>query len=78
MQVSNAKLADRACRIVEEVANVDYNTASKALEICNGELKTAIVYLCTKLDTNDARHRLEDCGGVIGRVLNPAEGSVTG
>lgn len=63
LQISNAKLADRACRIVEEVANVDYNTASKALEICNGELKTAIVYLCTKLDTNDARHRLEDCGG---------------
>ena len=73
LQVSNAKLADRACRIVAQAAKVDEHTAAKALEECDGELKTAIVYLCTKLDTDDARHRLEDCGGVIGKVLHSAE-----
>ncbi len=74
LQVSNEKLADRACRIVAQVASVDQNTAAEAIKTCNGELKTAIVYLCTKMDAEDARHCLEKCEGVIGRALETSGG----
>ena len=74
LQVSNEKLADRACRIVAQAASVDKATAAEAIKVCNGELKTAIVYLCTKLNAEEARHCLESCEGVVGKALETSEG----
>ena len=69
MQVSNAKLAGRACRIVAEAANVDERTAAETFNQCGGEVKTAIVQLCMGVDVHDARSRLAACGGVVSRAL---------
>lgn len=69
LQVSNAKLAGRACRIVAEAANVDEETAARILAGCSGEVKTAIVQLCKGVDVNNARSRLAACGGVVSRAL---------
>lgn len=74
LQVSNAKLAGRACRIVAQAACVDEDTASEVLKECDGEVKTAIVRLCTQMEPDEARSRLDECGGVIGRVLRTAKG----
>lgn len=69
VQVSNAKLADRARRIVSQAAEVEEETAVKALEECSGEVKTAIVYLKAKVDKEEARRRLKSCGGVVRKAL---------
>lgn len=73
LQVSNTKLAARARRIVAQAAEVDEETAARALENCGGEVKTAIVQLRTRLDAASARRRLAASGGVIGQVLRPAQ-----
>ena len=69
VQVSNAKLADRARRIVSQAAEVGEETAKQALEECDGEVKTAIVYLKTKTDKEEARRRLKNGNGIIRRAL---------
>ena len=69
VQVSNAKLADRARRIVSQAAEVGEETAEQALEECDGEVKTAIVYLKTKTDKEEARRRLKNGNGIIRRAL---------
>ena len=75
LQVSNAKLADRARRIVAQAASVDDETAEQTLRQCDGEVKTAIVQLCTRTDTGSARRRLAQCGGVVRRALDYVEGN---
>lgn len=69
MQVSNAKLEERACRIVAQVAKVDEETATQTLKHCDGEVKTAIVKLCAGLDVSSARSRLVACDGIIRKAL---------
>lgn len=73
LQVSNAKLADRARRIVAQAASVDDETAEQTLRQCDGEVKTAIVQLCTRTDTGSARRRLAQCDGVVRRALDYVE-----
>lgn len=69
VQVSNAKLADRARRIVSQAAEVGEETAEQALEECDGEVKTAIVHLKTKTDKEEARRRLKNGNGIIRKAL---------
>ena len=69
VQVSNAKLADRARRIVSQAAGSDEETAQRVLEECGGEVKTAIVCLKAKVEKEEARRRLKNCDGVIRRAL---------
>ena len=46
-----------------------FYTAEQALEECDGEVKTAIVYLKTKTDKEEARRRLKNGNGIIRRAL---------
>ena len=48
LQLTNAKLVERAKRIVMTITNVDYVTAAKYLEKSGGHVKTAVVMIANK------------------------------
>ncbi len=66
---TNAKLEDRARRIVAEAASVDPVVARDALAAAGGQAKVAIVMLLAELDADAARQRLDRAGGVIRAAL---------
>ena len=69
VKATNAKLRDRAQRIVMEAANVDRPTAFRALEKCDWHAKTAIVSLLKGITPDAARERLETTLGFVGQAL---------
>lgn len=62
---TNAKLIARARRIVAEAAEVDPQTAARALDDAGGHAKTAIASLLLGVDAATARDLLEAAGGSI-------------
>jgi N-acetylmuramic acid 6-phosphate etherase len=69
LQASNAKLRDRAERIVREVCGVRADEAGDLLRAADGSVKLAIVMQKLNLDAAGARTALENEGGVIRRVV---------
>jgi N-acetylmuramic acid 6-phosphate etherase len=69
LQASNAKLRDRAERIVSEVCGVDADAARDLLRAADGSAKLAIVMRKLSVDVAGARTALENEGGVIRRVV---------
>ena len=69
LQASNAKLRDRAERIVSEVCGVDADAARDLLRAADGSVKLAIVMQKLSVDVAGARTALENEGGVIRRVV---------
>jgi N-acetylmuramic acid 6-phosphate etherase len=69
LQASNAKLRDRAERIVREVCGVQADEAGDLLRAADGSVKLAIVMQKLNLDAAGARTALENEGGVIRRVV---------
>jgi N-acetylmuramic acid 6-phosphate etherase len=69
VQPTNAKLRERAVRIVREATGVRDADARIALERATGDVKTAIVSLILRIDPNDAQDRLDAAGGVVRRAL---------
>ena len=69
VQPTNAKLRDRAERIVAELAGLSRTAAGRALEQADGEVKTAIVAHRLGLDAETARSRLAEAGGVLRKAL---------
>ncbi len=65
VQSTNAKLRQRAVRIVMEATGVDQPTARQALLDANGEVKTAIVAVALGEPAGLARQRVEAAGGVV-------------
>lgn len=70
MRASNAKLADRAGRIVAEVSGVDPATARGAIEAAGGDAKLAIVMLAGGLSKVDAAARLAAAGGIVAAAID--------
>lgn len=68
MTPTNGKLQDRARRIVAAAAEVDEDTAAKALREADGESKVAIVSLLTGDPAAQARLRLQETHGQVGRA----------
>jgi N-acetylmuramic acid 6-phosphate etherase len=62
---TNAKLVDRAQRIVAEAAGVDVDTAARALIEAGGNAKTAIVSLLLGTSAEGARELLEATNGSV-------------
>ncbi|GAA1426936.1 N-acetylmuramic acid 6-phosphate etherase [Microlunatus lacustris] len=62
---TNAKLVDRARRIVATAAAVDGQRADEALRAADGHAKTAVVMLLAGCDPDDARARLVRHGGRV-------------
>ncbi len=69
LQMTNLKLVERSKRIVMTAAEVDYDTASKALDQADGHVKTALVMLIAGVDAKEAHRRIEDGDGFVRKAI---------
>ena len=69
LQATNAKLTDRAERILVEVLDVDRDAARALLERSRRGVKRAIVMHVLDVDADEADRRLAAAGGVIRKVV---------
>src|SRR6266508_5695894 len=69
VQPTNAKLRQRARRIVAEATGLDLKRATEILSACNGEVKTAIVAVLAGLSPELARIRLHGTGGYVRKAI---------
>ena len=65
VQPTNAKLRDRARRIVETACDLSPADAATLLTRCNGEVKTALVTALAHVSPDQARQRLEKANGFV-------------
>ena len=66
---TNAKLVDRAERIIAAAANVDRTTAAQLLRDSNNDVKTAILMSRLRLSPDAARAKLAAADGILSRAL---------
>nr|PZN39319.1 MAG: N-acetylmuramic acid 6-phosphate etherase [Bacillota bacterium] len=69
LQPTNAKLMERARRIVMLAAGVDRETAAAALEAAGGKAKVAVVMCLAGVDAETARQALEEADGFVRRAV---------
>ena len=69
VRVTNAKLRDRATRIVEQVAGADTHEAAAALAAAGDDAKVAVTMLRTGASADGARERLHAADGHLRRAL---------
>ena len=67
--VTNAKLEDRALRILEDLGDVPRSEGRSLLERSGGSVKLALLMASRGLDVAAARQRLEHCGGQLRLAL---------
>ncbi|GJQ60364.1 MAG: N-acetylmuramic acid 6-phosphate etherase [Candidatus Scalindua sp. AMX11] len=70
LQIKNVKLRDRAERIIMAVTNLDRDKTRILLKRANDSVKIAIVMEKLKIECEDAKKRLEECGGFVRKVLD--------
>ena len=73
VQPKNAKLADRARRIVAQAADVSHEHARELLAAAGGSVATAIVMGKTGVDCEAAERRLAEAGGRISKAIAEEE-----
>jgi N-acetylmuramic acid 6-phosphate etherase len=69
VKASNAKLQERAIRIVQEATGLERESAAEALADAGGETKTAIVSLLAGIVPEEARALIEQSGGSVRAAL---------
>lgn len=69
VQVTNQKLADRACRIIQEIAQVDAATAAHYLEQAHNRPKIAIIMHARQVDYETATRLLDHAQDNLRHVL---------
>ncbi|MCC6126990.1 MAG: N-acetylmuramic acid 6-phosphate etherase [Pirellulales bacterium] len=69
LRATNTKLVERSRRIVASVASVTESEAENLLARCQGEVKTAIVVQSRGVSPEEARRRLNACGGHLRRAM---------
>ena len=69
VRATNAKLRDRARRIVADATGVSPSDAAAALDAAAGNVKTAIVMLLTGADATEAANRLAAHDGIVRTAL---------
>lgn len=69
LQVTCTKLQDRAERMLIDILDVDRAVAGTLLEEAGGEVKTALVMHQGRLGPDEARRRLDEVAGVVGRAV---------
>ncbi len=69
VQAWNAKLVDRAKRIISEIAGISYETAGEFLEQADGSAKVAIVMVERGVSASKAVEMLAECDGSLRRAL---------
>jgi len=65
LQLTNAKLRERAKRILIAITGINYEQASAALEKADGHVKTAIVMVKANLSKTEAQNRLRNADGFV-------------
>ena len=60
---------ERVSKIQNLKSKIDEEAAANALELCNGEVKTAIVALVNDVTPEEARRQLAAAGGVVRRAI---------
>ncbi|MER3523357.1 MAG: N-acetylmuramic acid 6-phosphate etherase [Ignavibacteria bacterium] len=65
LQLTNQKLNERAKRIIMVVTGVDYETATRFLDLAGGHVKTAIVMIANKMSAEQARACLAQANGFV-------------
>lgn len=65
LQLTNQKLKERAKRIIMVVTGVDYDTATRFLELAGGHVKTAIVMIANNMSVEEARACLVQANGFV-------------
>ena len=69
LSVSNKKLAERALRILIEIANVDREEGERLLRVTNGSVKIALLMSLSSLDLKQAKHILSQNGDDLRSAL---------
>ena len=69
VQPKNAKLADRARRIIAMAAGVSHDRAGELLAAAGNSVRTAIVMARTGVDRAEAERRLSRVGGRVSKSL---------
>jgi N-acetylmuramic acid 6-phosphate etherase len=69
MRATNAKLRDRARRIVTEATGIEPDAAAAALDAAGGDVKTAIVMVLAGVDAAEAASRLGASHGSVRAAL---------
>lgn len=69
VQLRNAKLRDRARRILMELTGLDDDAAQRRLETSGHDLKVAIVMTLARCDAAEARRTLENHGGHVATAI---------
>jgi N-acetylmuramic acid 6-phosphate etherase len=70
MRPTNAKLVDRAERIIAAATGVDQETAAQLLKDSGSEVKVAILMARLNLDAAAARSKLNAADGILSRALS--------
>ena len=70
MRPSNAKLVDRAERIIADATGVDRPVADQLLRDSGNDVKVAIVMARLHLDAAAARAKLDAANGILSRALS--------
>ncbi|MDA1192577.1 MAG: N-acetylmuramic acid 6-phosphate etherase, partial [Candidatus Poribacteria bacterium] len=73
VQVTNAKLLERARRMVAEIADVDTDTAASALSAAGNDLRVAVVMLRRKVSFNEAKALLDAHDGSLRLALQTSD-----
>jgi N-acetylmuramic acid 6-phosphate etherase len=68
--VTNAKLEDRALRILADLAGVDRERGRELLAASEGSVKVALLMAQQQLTAAEARSRLDSCGGQLRSALH--------
>lgn len=69
MRASNAKLRDRAARIISTLTGLERGAALVLLDRANGAVKTAVVMHAMRCDRRRAEKSLAQAGGRLDRVI---------
>ena len=69
VQASNAKLRQRAQRLVRQVCALDEQQAQSLLEDCDWQVKTAIAMHFLQCTPSEARQSLQAAGGLLREVI---------
>ncbi len=69
VKVTNQKLANRACRLVMHLTDLDESAARRLLVQASSEVKTAVVMHQRQVSAMEARDLLQKAEGFLGRVI---------
>lgn len=69
LQMTNAKLKERAKRTVMMICDIDYEQASTLLEASNYHVKSAIVMNFTECDLQTAKAKLSESNGFVKKAI---------